>query len=139
MTWRGIESSQRRPTSKRGTATRPNRTNTRSTSPTEPTDLAPLPGSSILLNQAQRELASQNPRRFTVAITGTVPGIDPEAERDLILSSLEQGLLKLQETNGIILIGAGYRSDPVVSTSAPTVTVPVVPATPTPDPDGSGS
>ena len=52
-------------------------------------------------------------RRFSLIVTGTVPGLDLQAERHLVIQNVERALLGLGATHGITLRGAAYRSDPL--------------------------
>ena len=72
--------------------------------------------------------APENTRRFTLIVTGTVPGVDLAEERDLVLKYVERALMGLNVTHGIGLIGAAYRSDPL-NESDPTDTVQDAPDT----------
>ena len=67
-------------------------------------------------------------RRFSLFITGTVPGKDPSVERDTVLRTVEKALMGLQVTDGVQILGQAYRSEPLLpesGESAPTSTVPV--------------
>lgn len=65
-------------------------------------------------------------RRFVLIVTGTVPGKDLGAERDLVLKTMERAMMGLAVTDGIILNAAAYRSDPTRET---TILAPVLIAT----------
>lgn len=70
---------------------------------------------------------TESNRRFILILKGTVPGLNLEEERTAIIRQVEMALMGLHATHGIVLMGAGYRSDPTQERSeesAPTDTVP---------------
>jgi hypothetical protein len=86
-----------------------------------------------------------NSRRFTMIVTGTIPGTDLEEERAVVLRTMERALGGLSVTYGIELIAAAYRSDPMdpspppSNESAPTGTAPDATDTSEPTKDGGDS
>jgi len=93
--------------------------------PPPPTDDAPEVLESALEEQLTVSSMEISPgagaRRFTLIVTGTVPGNDLAEERELVLKNVERALMGLSATHGIGLIGAAYRSDPIPSEVTDTV------------------
>jgi hypothetical protein len=79
-------------------------------------------------------------RRFVLIVTGTVPGEDLTAERDLVLKTMERAMLGLDATHGVKLNAAAYRSDPTEETSKeqPEATDTAQDAADTSSPDAAG-
>lgn len=122
-------------------------------SPTEPSESQPFletgleeqPDASAPESPAAPELPApeltETSRRFTLIVTGYTPGVDPVAEREIVLKTMERALMGLHVTNGIELAAAAYRSDPnPPSSTSPdhTDTAPDAPVTAVPtEADGS--
>ena len=65
------------------------------------------------------EMDSKNGRRkFTLLVQGVIPGIDITTERQAILAAVEEAITALRPTHNILLLQAGYRSDPMSALTA---------------------
>lgn len=110
----------------------------KSTHTNEP-EVADTPHSEALVEELESLESESGPpgplppsaRRFVMIVTGTVPGKDQLAERDLVLKTMERAMGGLVVTDGIELISAAYRSDPTnpPAPSEATVTAPDAPDT----------
>jgi hypothetical protein len=57
-------------------------------------------------------------RKFTLLVQGVIPGLDVTTERQAILAAVEEAITALRPTHNILLLQAGYRSDPMSALTA---------------------